>query len=92
MIDRIVRLMIATAAVVAGTCFDGTVSQASYGDAPWCLVKTGDDAYWSCQYRTSQECLAAIAGGERGFCDVSPWSSSTPAAGPQPAHRKPQAQ
>ena len=92
MINRVVRLMIATAALVGGTCFGVPASQASYGDAPWCLVKTGDDAYWSCQYRTSQECLAAIAGGERGFCNVSPWSSSTPAAVSQPAHRKPQAQ
>jgi hypothetical protein len=62
-------------------------SSASGGDDPWCIVNDEGEAH--CYYRTSQDCLQAIAGGARGFCNVSPWSTaSTPAATAQPAQRK----
>jgi uncharacterized protein DUF3551 len=83
------KLMISTAALGAAVCFDVSVSRASWGDAPWCVVRTGDDVFWDCQYRTPQECLASIASGNRGSCNVNPSPGpSTPAAVAQPRHRK----
>jgi hypothetical protein len=76
MANSVTTLAIAAAALAAGLCFDMTSGEASYGDAPWCLVKTGDDAYWDCEYQNFQECLQARSGAS--FCNVNP-------AGPAPA-------
>ncbi len=52
----ILTVTIAAAALAAGLCFDMPVSRASYGDAPWCLVKSGgEDSYWDCEFKTFQE-------------------------------------
>src|SRR5437763_14761320 len=73
MMKIIMRLMFAAAALAAVLCFDVPASHASFGDAPWCFVKTGgDNAYLDCEYRTSQECLQVLAEGNRGFCNVNP--------------------
>jgi Protein of unknown function (DUF3551) len=90
MMKIIMRLMFAAAALPAALCFDVPASHASFGGAPWCLVKTGgDDAYLDCEYRTSQECLQALAAGNRGFCNVNPSPSpSAPSAVAQPGRRK----
>ena len=89
MVKTILGLTIAIAAIAAALCFDMPVSRASFGDAPWCIMRYGDDVYWDCQYRTSQECLAALASGNRGSCNVNPSAgSSTPAAVAQPKHQK----
>jgi hypothetical protein len=85
MANRMMTLTIAAGVLVAGLCFDATAGQAAYGDSPWCLVKTGDDAYWDCQYQTFQECLQARIG--TGFCNVNP-SGPSPAAQPQNQKRR----
>ncbi len=71
-VKAILGLTIATAAVAVGVCFDVSASRASSGDAPWCVMRFGDDVYWDCHYRTAQECLASIASGNRGSCNVNP--------------------
>jgi Protein of unknown function (DUF3551) len=85
MVKFITRLMLPAAAFTTALCLDVAVSRASYGNAPWCLVKTGDDIYLDCQYRTGQECMQAIAAGNRGSCNVNP---NPLAAAPQPELRK----
>jgi uncharacterized protein DUF3551 len=82
MVTIITRLLFAAAAMTAATCAGVAVSHASFGGAPWCVVKTGDDIYWDCQYRTAQECMQVLAQGIRGSCNVNP--SPGPAAQPQP--------
>ena len=69
------RLTIAIAALAAAMCLDIPASRAAYGEAPWCLVKSGENAYWDCQYQSFQACLQERYG--VGFCNVNP---SAPAA------------
>ena len=67
-------LTIAAAALAAGTYFDVPASRAAYsGDAPWCVVTTGDDTHWNCRFGTAEECMRAIAAGIRGSCNVNPY-------------------
>ena len=62
----ILTVTIAAAALAAGLCFDMPASRASYGDAPWCLVKSGGEAsYWDCEFKTFQECLQTRAAHRR---------------------------
>jgi len=76
----ILTVTIAAAALAAGLCFDMPASRASYGDAPWCLVKSGgEDSYWDCEFKTFQECLQARAG--ISFCNVNIRSASRSRAG-----------
>ncbi len=49
----ILGLTIAAAAVAVAVCFAVPVSRASSGDAPWCVMRFGDDVYWDCHYRTA---------------------------------------
>lgn len=74
MVKAISGLIIAAAAaaIAVAMCFDIPVSRASSGDEPWCVMRFGDDIYWDCHYRTAQECLASIASGNRGSCNVNP--------------------
>jgi|HubBroStandDraft_6_1064221.scaffolds.fasta_scaffold158203_1 hypothetical protein len=77
MAKPIMTLTIMGAVLTAGLCFGATASRASYGDSPWCLVKTGgDDTYWDCQYQTFQQCLQERIGVS--FCNENP-------SGPSPA-------
>ena len=72
---NIMRLVLALAVIAAALCFDAPVSRAYYGDAPWCAVVsvgTGN-AVWDCQYRTAEECAPNVLGGNRRFCNPSPW-------------------
>ena len=80
----ILTVTIAAAALAAGLCFDMPASRASYGDAPWCLVKSGgEDSYWDCEFKTFQEWLRARAG--ISFCNVNP---SGPPAAAAPVRRR----
>jgi hypothetical protein len=83
--NRTMRLTIAIAAFAAGMCFDSPAGRAAYGEAPWCFVKGGEDAYWDCQYQSFQECLQARIGA--GFCNVNP-AGPSPATSAQPQNRK----
>jgi hypothetical protein len=89
LVKAILGLTIALAGAAAAICFDVPVSRASSGDAPWCVMRFSDDIYWDCQYRTAQECLASIASGNRGSCNLNPSPGpSSPAAPAHPPRRK----
>jgi hypothetical protein len=85
MTKSVMTLTIAATVLAAGLCFGATASRASYGDSPWCLVKTGDDAYWDCQYQSFQQCLQERSGAS--FCNENP-SGPSPAASPQNQKRR----
>jgi hypothetical protein len=65
---------IALAVVAASLC----MARASYayqtGDAKWCTVtnKGADSMQWECEYESSDECAAAVAG-TGGYCAVNPF-------------------
>jgi hypothetical protein len=80
------KLTIASAALAAGLCGHSPPSRAAAGAEPWCIVT--DEGNNRCNYASSQECLAAIAGGEHGFCNVNSTPGPSSAAGAQPARRK----
>ena len=81
-----IPFLIGAAALTAGLCFEIPASRASYGDAPWCLVKTGgDSSYSDCEFQTFQECLQARTG--TSFCNVNP-SGRPVAAAPAPRGRR----
>jgi hypothetical protein len=71
----ILRIMDATAIVVATMCFEISPGWA-FGDAPWCaVINLPMDVYWDCQYRSVEECVSSVTGGNRGFCSLNPWPS-----------------
>jgi hypothetical protein len=85
-LNTITRLMFATAAIAAGLYFNASPSRAAAGAEPWCIVT--DEGNTRCNYGSSQECLRAIASGERGFCNVNSSGPPSPATAAQPQHRK----
>jgi hypothetical protein len=78
----IMTVTLAAAALATGLCCDTTAVKASYGNAPWCLVKGGDDAATDCEFNTFEACVQARGG--TGFCNVNPTGPPAPAA---PAQR-----
>jgi hypothetical protein len=69
------RLIFAIAAL-AGVFLALQPAKAAY-EAPWCAVienGTGS-AYWDCQYHSFDDCYRRgnILGGNRGFCNPSPY-------------------
>ncbi len=71
----VTKLMFVTAAILVGLCLAAPVSRADYGDAPWCAVVsvgTGN-VVWDCRFRTVEESVPNVLGGNRGFCNPSPW-------------------
>lgn len=89
MVSAIGKIMIAVSVLTMGICFYVPASRASAGNAPWCVMRFGDDIYWDCQYSTAQECLASIASGNRGSCNMNPSPGpSTPAALARPRHQR----
>jgi hypothetical protein len=87
------RLTAAIVTVAAALCLQVSSSQAQYyGDAPWCAVLqigTGS-VTWHCYYRTVEECVPNVLGGNRGSCNLNPYftASRGPATTVRPAHRK----
>jgi hypothetical protein len=78
-VKTIIKLMTATAALAAATCFDIPSSQA-FGDAPWCAVtERGDgDVHWDCEYHSVEECVPNVPKGpekvaRRGAENESAW-------------------
>lgn len=67
------RILMATAAVLAVISFAGRPAQA-YGDAPWCAVyNIGWGAvHWECEYWSIEACRPHILAGNRGFCNPNP--------------------
>jgi len=84
------RWAVALSAAAAAICLEVTPSQAQYyGDAPWCAVVgvgTGETV-WYCYYKTVQDCVPNVLAGNRGFCNVNPYGSPTPAPAAK-AHSK----
>jgi hypothetical protein len=77
-------LTLALAALGAGLCCGAPASRAAAGAEPWCIVDDEGNAH--CNYATSQDCLRAVTGGNRGFCNVN--SSAPPAPATAPVQRK----
>jgi uncharacterized protein DUF3551 len=70
------RIALVAAAGLAGAVFGLQPVQAY--QAPWCAViqlGTGNN-YWDCQYHSFEDCYRRgnILGGNRGFCNASPYS------------------
>jgi Protein of unknown function (DUF3551) len=84
----IFRRAIAIAALLTAllVALFGAVSpgRAAAGSEAWCIVTDEGDQH--CNYTSSQECLAAIASGNRGFCNVN--SSASPPATAAPVRGK----
>ncbi len=50
-----------------------TSAPAGAAEGPWCaLLNFGGDISEDCQYRTLEQCLPAVTGGFRGFCNPNP--------------------
>ena len=84
------RLALSLAAAAAIFCIDVPSSRAQYyGDAPWCaVVEVGTGAVeWLCQYRSVEECAPHVVAGDRGFCNLNPYSTGSQGVAPLP-HRK----
>ena len=77
------RLALAFAALMVALCFYMRASHAyQTGDSRWCAVtnKGADTMQWNCEYDTSGECAAAIAG-TGGFCAINPLWRPDPSSG-----------
>jgi hypothetical protein len=69
--DILIRATAAATLAAALAAAIGTpASLAAAGDAPWCLIDW--DGHSHCYYASSQDCLQAVASGDRGFCNVNP--------------------
>ncbi len=88
---RIVLPIAATATIVAASiCLNVSPSQAQYfGDAQWCAVISigSGDVHWDCQYNTVEACVPNVLAGNRGFCGLNPYYSSTRQAAAHVTHR-----
>ena len=69
------RMICAAVATVSALAF-GLQPARAY-EAPWCaMIENGTGSvYWDCQYRSFEECYRKgnILGGNRGFCNPSPY-------------------
>jgi Protein of unknown function (DUF3551) len=68
------RLVLASAALVAAFFAQIPAGQAQSGNKPWCaVVNIGwGDAAEICEYNTVEECQPNVIAGNRGFCNVNP--------------------
>ena len=70
-----IRTILVTAAALASVSFGP--GQAESANAPWCAMIEVDrgSVYWDCQYRSFEDCYRRgnILGGNRGFCNMSPY-------------------
>jgi len=79
------RLIPVAVAALAGVFF---IIQPAKAQAPWCAVITiGEDSvYWDCRYSSFEHCRPNVLAGNRGFCNVNPYSAYQPAD--RRGHRK----
>jgi hypothetical protein len=70
-----IRMNLVAIAALAGAFFGLQPAQAY--EAPWCaVIQNGTSSvYWDCQYSSFEDCYRRgnILGGNRGFCNVSPY-------------------
>jgi Protein of unknown function (DUF3551) len=66
-------LLAAAVAVFVGVMAVDLRPAQAYGNEPWCSAVTFDHSVVKrCQFRTFEECLTEITGGNRGFCEQNP--------------------
>jgi hypothetical protein len=89
-----IRIVILTAAAASVLCVGVPKVQAgTYGDAPWCAVRslgTGE-MEWDCEYYSAAACAPTVIAGNRGFCNENPYfvAAAPPnAPWPPPHHRR----
>jgi hypothetical protein len=84
------RLIFAAIAALAGMFFGLHPAQAY--EAPWCaMIQNGTGSvYWDCQYRSFEDCYRRgnILGGNRGFCNPSPYYVANAAGHTRSAKRR----
>jgi Protein of unknown function (DUF3551) len=68
------KSVFAFAVVAASLCMIRASHAYQTGDAKWCRVtnKGADSMQWECEYETSEECAAAVAG-TGGYCAINPF-------------------
>ncbi len=84
------RYVLAAAVFMAVLAVDLRPARA-YGDAPWCSAVTyGHSVLKHCVYRTFEECVPNILGGNRGFCEQNPdWiGRAVPAEAPRRRYKR----
>lgn len=64
--------------MLTGTALFGFNPAAAYGDAPWCAVYDvgSGSSVERCEFRDFESCRQEISGGNRGFCNHNPYSTS----------------
>lgn len=81
---RMVRPIFLFGFAAAVLCLNARPSHAyQTGDSKWCTVtnKGADSLQWECDYDTSEECAAAVAG-TGGYCAINPfWRPDQPSNG-----------
>ena len=66
------RYVLAAAVFIAAIAFDLRPASA-FGNGPWCsAVVFGHSVVKNCAYRTFEECLPNVLGGNCGFCEQNP--------------------
>jgi hypothetical protein len=67
------RVVLIAAVFLTAMLFDLRPAPAA-GHAPWCAVLNmgPGDAYWDCQYASSEACRPNVLAGNRGFCNPNP--------------------
>jgi hypothetical protein len=84
------RMTLVAIAALAGAFFGLQPVQAY--QAPWCaVIQFGPGSiYWDCQYRSFEDCYRRgnILGGNRGFCNPSPYYVANAAGYPRSAKRR----
>jgi hypothetical protein len=73
---RLLRSIFAFGIVAAVLCMNTRPSHAyQTGESEWCTITNigGGDSHWSCDYDTSDECAAAVAGTPGGSCAINPY-------------------
>jgi Protein of unknown function (DUF3551) len=86
-----VRMTLAVVATVAAVLVFGLQPVQAY-QAPWCaVIQLGSGSnYWDCQYGSFEDCYRRgnILGGNRGFCNASPYYAANAAEHPRSAKRR----
>jgi hypothetical protein len=78
---------LALAALATGLGAGSPLARAAGVNDAWCMIDWEGNSH--CYYASSQECLAAVASGSHGFCNVNPAAASAAgASSPRAASRK----
>ena len=84
------RMNLVAIAALAGAFFGLQPAQAYEG--PWCaaIEVAKGSIYWDCQYRSFEDCYRRgnILGGNRGFCNPSPYYVANAAGHTRSAKRR----